>query len=216
MNTCVRKQILKISKCLWEKNLLAACDGNLSVRQDDSTVLITPSGKAKAYLSPEDLLEMSMSGHCSQGVASSEKVMHLSIYRNCPKATAVIHAHPPYAIAWSIAFPEDTHLPSECLPEVILACGGIPLVPYFTPGTPEAAKHLKSFLPEPRVMVLKNHGALTWGESLEEAHYGMERLEHSSQILYFAHNLAGKLSSLPQKEIEKLKALRKQIGQRIL
>jgi len=71
------------------------------------------------------------------------------------------------------------------------------------------------FLSECRVMILAKHGGLTWGESLQEAWLGMERLEHSSQMLYLANKLNG-LSHLPPDEIEVLKEMRKKIGPKTL
>ena len=117
--------------------------------------------------------------------------MHLAVYRSCPEARAVVHAHPPTAIAWSLARPGLDFLPSDALPEVILAAGSIPFVPYARPGTAAMGEVLAPFLPENRLMVLARHGALAWGGTLEEAHNGMERLEHACQILKAAGELGG-------------------------
>ena len=64
-------------------------------------------------------------------------------------------------------------------------------------------------------MILARHGALAWGESLNEAYNGMERLEHSAQILMYAFQLGG-LTSLPEKELEFLKETRRNLGERNL
>jgi L-fuculose-phosphate aldolase len=55
--------------------------------------------------------------------------MHLTVYQNCPEARAVVHAHPPHAIAWSIARPDLQYLPADSISELILAVGDIPFVP---------------------------------------------------------------------------------------
>src|SRR5581483_2454180 len=124
------------------------------------------------------------------------RLMHLEVYRSCPKAKAVVHAHPPTAIAWTIAHPEMKMLPSDCMSELILAVGDLPVVPYARPGTLNMGEVLRPYLPGSRVMILARHGALSWGEDLDEAYNGMERLEHTALILKSAWELGG-LTALP-------------------
>jgi len=195
--------------------MLAAADGNISCRVNDDRVLITPSGMAKAYMRSEEMALMRLDGHVLKGKPSSEKLMHLEVYRQCPQAKAVVHAHPPTAIAWSIAQPDLAFLPSHALSEVILSCGDIPFVPFARPGTQAMGDHLSNYLPQYRALILSRHGALTWGESLEEAWRGMERIEHSAEILWKAHTLGG-LTFLPDEEIAALKAIRQRIGNQLL
>lgn len=209
------EEIITIAQCLHQKNMLAAADGNISCRVDENTVLITPSGVAKAFMKPEDMALITLDNQILQGKASSEKLMHLEVYRQCPKAKAVVHAHPPTAIAWSIAKPNLEFLPAHALSEVILSCGDIPFVPYARPGTQAMGENLKHFLPQYRALILSRHGALAWGESLEEAWRGMERIEHSSEILWKAHTLGG-LTYLPDEEISALRIMRRHIGDRLL
>ena len=185
------------------------------MRTAPDTILITPQGRAKASLQPEDLVEMDAEGHAHLGSPSSEKLMHLTIYQQCPLAKAVIHAHPPIAVAWSLARPQLTELVANCLSELILAVGAIPIVPYARPGTAAMGAVLRPYLPHSRVMILAHHGALTWGESLEEAFMGMERLEHTARTLLYARLLGG-WQELPPEEIEFLRAKRQTLGERIL
>jgi L-fuculose-phosphate aldolase len=74
---------------------------------------------------------------------------------------------------------------------------------------------LKPFLPDSRIILLARHGALTWGEDLQEALNGMERLEHTATILLHATQLGG-LTFMPEDEISELRAMRKKIGEKIL
>ncbi len=207
--------ILETCHELNRKNYLAAADGNVSVRLSDKEILITPAGLSKARIRAEDLALISLENEVLQGKPSSERLMHLEIYRQCPQAKAVVHAHPPTAIAWTIARPELTELPAECMSELILAVGKVPVVPYARPGTLEMGTHLHPFLPSCRALLLARHGALCWGESLEEALGGMERIEHSALILKSAQELGG-LTSLPAKEVEALREMRKKLGDKIL
>jgi L-fuculose-phosphate aldolase len=75
--------------------------------------------------------------------------------------------------------------------------------------------HLLPFLPDYRAMILSRHGALTWGEDLQEAYNGMERLEHAAQVLALAQQLGG-LTSLPEEEVRHLRAVRKKMGKKTL
>jgi L-fuculose-phosphate aldolase len=75
------------------------------------------------------------------------------------------------------------------------------------------AANLLPFLPQHRLMILSRHGGLSWGESLDEAVGGMERLEHSSEILWLAQSM-GELTGLPPAEVARLREMRSQIGPR--
>lgn len=209
------EQIVHICERLHRRNMLAAADGNISVRLSENEILITPSGIAKAFMKPEQMAVINLKGDILSGKPSTERLMHLEIFKRCPQAQAVVHAHPPTAIAWSIAEPTLKKLPSNCLSEVILATGDIPFVPYARPGTEQMAEVLVPFLPKHRALILSCHGAVTWGEDLEEAYRGMERIEHSAQILAEAKKLGG-LNPLPEEEIKYLYDLRKKIGDVLL
>lgn len=211
----IREQMVASCRRLYERNCLASADGNISVRLSDQRILITPSGVAKAFMSPEEMAVIDLEGRVLEGEPSGERLMHLAIYRHCPRAKSVVHAHPPHAIAWSVVEPKIEELPSDVLSEVILATGRIPIVPYARPTTAAMGDHLLPFLPHQRALILERHGAVTWGESLTEATNGLERIEHSAQILWIA-SCMGSLRKLPKTEVEALQQMRSQIGDRIL
>ncbi len=211
----IKKEIIQIARRLYKKNCLVGADGNISYRLSNNQILITSSGKPKAFLSEHDFSIITLDNKIIEGTPSSERLMHLTIYRHCPEAVCVVHAHPPTAIAWSIAFPEDKELPSSCLSEVILAMGNVPIIAYARPGTQEMGSYLIPYLPDNRAFILARHGALTWGESLNEASHGMERLEHTVGILKSAIELQ-KLTYLPDDEVIYLKQCKKQLGPKLL
>lgn len=208
------EQIIEVCKRLYNRNMLAAADGNISCRVEDG-ILITPSGKAKAFISKEDLCLVTPDNQVLYGNPSSERLMHLAVYQSCEQAKSVVHAHPPNAIAWTVAFPEMKELPNNCLSEIVLAAGHIPIVKYARPGTGDMGEVLEPYLPERKILMLSRHGGLAWGESLEEAAMGMERLEHSAEILYRAKTLKD-LSFIDDDEMLALFELRKKIGNKTL
>ena len=211
----IREEIIKTATMLHDKNMLAACDGNISYRYDDNTILITPSGKPKFLLVEEDIAVVDMNGKVIKGKPSSEMLMHLEVYKMRADARAVIHAHPPTAVAYSIAHPAAEEIPCKSFSELILAVGKLPIVPFQMPGSLEMGTALHPFVKNYKVMVLARHGALSFGEDLIEAYNGMERLEHSCEILLKAKSF-GAVTELDEQTIDELYAMRKKIGDKTL
>jgi L-fuculose-phosphate aldolase len=195
--------------------MLAACDGNISYRYNENTILITPSGKPKFLLDEEDIAVIDINGEVIEGEPSSEMLMHLEVYKARADAKAVIHAHPPTAIAYSIAHPDAEEIPGKSFSELILAVGKLPIVPFQMPGSPEMAAAIYPYIKDSKVMVLARHGALSYGEDLVEAYNGMERLEHSCEILLKAECF-GAVTELDEQTINELHAMRKKIGDKTL
>ena len=215
MSEALLSELCELCRRLHARNLLAAADGNVSVLLADGRIAITPSGLAKARVTPGELAYLALDGTVLQGRPSSESLMHLAVYRACPEARAVAHAHPPTAIAWSLAQPGLAFLPADALPEVILAAGRIPQVGYARPGTAAMGEQLLPYLPEHRLLILARHGALAWGEDLEETYNGLERLEHVCQILQAAQVFGG-AQPLPEAERLALRQARLRGGRRLL
>lgn len=211
----LKKEIIKICRILNSRGWLAAADGNISYRLNDKKILITPTGKNKAFITEKDFAVITLDNKIISGNPSGERLMHLEIYRKSPKAVAVVHAHPPTPIAWSIARPQLKELPTASLSEAILSVGSVPIAKYARPGTEDMGEVLQPLLPQSRAIILARHGVVCWGESLEEAYNGVERLEAIATILAKSVALGG-LSDLPPEELEYLHQLRKKLGDRIL
>lgn len=215
MSDPLLNDLLDACRRLHAGGLLAASDGNLSVRLPDGRIAMTPRGVPKARVKVEELAFLALDGTILAGHPSSERAMHLAIYNAVPEAQAVVHAHPPTAIAWTLARPGLRELPSDGLPEVILAAGRIPIVPMVLPGTEAMGTSLLPFLPAHRLLILARHGGLCWGEHLDEAVGGLERLEQVATILWKAETLGG-AQPLSAPELEELRALRAKLGPRII
>ncbi len=198
----LRAEIVRVCRRLWEAGLIAGPDGNVSVRLPDDRVLVTPSGISKVDVTPEQLAVLTLDGGQVAGPlrASSEVKMHLRVYRRRADVRAVVHAHPPTATAFAVAG-EDFMAP--VLPEVILQMGGVPLVPYATPGTDAVPDGLEPFLARHDAFLLANHGATTVGATLREAHQRMESLEHAARIIAAARAL-GRVNELTDQQARAL------------
>jgi L-fuculose-phosphate aldolase len=120
--------------------------------------------------------------------------MHLTILRARRDVDAVVHAHPPVATGFATA---GQSVNCDCVPEMLAAVGWVPLVPYGTPGTPELSERLLPVLGDHVALLLANHGAITLGRTLREAHYRMESLEQAARILLVSRLVGGPVALSP-------------------
>lgn len=201
-----KDEIVRYGKFLHQTGLVAATDGNLSVRLYDGTFLCTPTLMSKGMMTPEDLVVVDAHGHKVAGCrnVSSEIAMHLFIYRNRPDVGAVVHAHPPTATGFAAAgIPLDSALCSE----IVITLGTVPLANYETPGTPELAEALAPLVGEHDAILMANHGVVTYGEDLLSAYMNMETVEHYAKIALVTHML-GRQKPLSETHLSKLREIR--------
>jgi L-fuculose-phosphate aldolase len=208
--TILREQICEVGRRLYQRNLVAATDGNISIRLAGDRFLCTPSGVSKGYMTPDMLPICSAEGRLVSGACTvtSEIFTHLAAYRERPDINACVHAHPPKATALMLAGLDMT---AYILPEVVYAMGAIPTAPYATPGTPEGAEAVAPLVRHCDALLMDRHGALTLGTDVFEALYRMEKLEHAAECLVTAH-LLGKVRGLSPDEMRKLHAARSAYG----
>ncbi len=212
----LRDEIVLVGRLLYEKGLIVATDGNISARLDDNTILITPSGLGKGLMTPDQLITIDLDGRKvgpttpanENLIPSSETAMHLECFRQRPDVMAVVHAHPPHAIALSIV---DISLADCMLPEAIVFLGLTPTTPYATPSSEENAATIRSVITGHDALVLQRHGSLTVGSSPLNAFYRTETLEQIARITYMLNQLGGG-QPLPPHQVEKLVQTRRSLG----
>lgn len=205
-------QIVEVGRRLQERGFLAGSDGNLSVRLDGGRILITPAGKAKGRLSAADLVVVAPDGRKLEGSGNptTEMAMHLAVYRARPEVKACVHTHPPYATAFAVA---GVPLPDDILPEVVVFVGAVPLCEYAPPGTEAVPRSLMPYIETHHAFLLRNHGLLTIGKSLEEASNRHETVEHYAHILWLAKQL-GDWNRIPKEDFQRLCRIRQQFESR--
>ena len=102
----IKEQICDIGKRIYARGMVAANDGNISVRLNDHEFLCTPTGVSKGYMTPESICKINEKGElieaCGKYRPSSEMKMHMRVYEKRPDVNAVVHAHPPYATSFAI------------------------------------------------------------------------------------------------------------------
>lgn len=198
----LRAELVKYGRLLFEKGFCPATSGNLSVRLDAWRILITPTGVSKGGMKPEDMAVISPEGlhRFGRRNASSEKNLHLQIYRLRPDVHAVVHAHPPKATAFACAgIPLDQPIASE----FSMTLGIVPLAQYGTPGTPDVAAALADLVPRHTAILMGNHGVVAYGRDLCEAHGKMELVEHFAEIVQ-GTLLAGRQAQLSPADLRRL------------
>lgn len=177
-----KKKLCKIGEKMKEAGLVAACDGNISFRNPNGTIVITPSGLPKGELKPSQLLVMDISGKIikGEGKPSSETPLHLEIYKARPDVNAIIHAHPIVATAVTVA---GLTFPSTIVTEGAIVLGkSVPTVPYAAPGSDELGKVCAEYAKKVNVFLMERHGATALGKDLKEALYRMETLEAVAKV----------------------------------
>ena len=206
----LRNAICEIGKLAYSKGYIVGADGNLSARMGDGTVLITPAGAMKGFLSPQHLAHIDLQGRVLDGgpKCSTEVGIHLVAYRERPEMRAVLHCHPPHAVALTIA---GIDMQTPVIPEIIVTIGGIPTAPYGTPGTDELPDSIRSLVKCSDTLVMQNHGSVTLGTNLLDAFKKLDMLEHTAKILWLAHCL-GRVNALSPEAVRKLLGTRRELG----
>jgi len=206
----LRRDIVLVSRWMYDRQLVVAKDGNVSCRSGDGSFLMTPSGCCKGTVAEDDLVRVDMEGRVLSGSRkpTSEIVMHIAAYRARPDVSAIVHAHPITAVALSVA---GITMAQCVVPETVIVFGQIPTAPYATATTPAMATALEGIVETADAIVLDRHGSLTLGRDVFDAFYKLEMLEHAAKITHAAR-LVGEVRSLPPDEVQRLLEVRQKLG----
>ncbi len=197
----LRTAIAEACHQLYARGYVVATSGNVSTRIGDG-LLITSSAHRKDTLTAKDIVACSMDGvrRALSKHASSELAMHVAAYAARPDITAVIHAHPSYSVACSLA---GVSLAEPLLPELLVYTGPVATVPYATPGSPAQAEAVKPFLNDHDALILTRHGVLVLGSDLTDAMSRLEQLEYAARIIYLARAI-GPVRAMAPDEVAQL------------
>lgn len=208
----IKQHMIEIGKRIWQRGYVAANDGNITVRLNEDEILTTPTGVSKGFMTVDMIIKMNRDGEVLQSGSdyrpSSEAKMHMEVYRQRQDINAVVHAHPPYCTAFAVA---GVPLDQCVLPEAVISLGAVPIAPYATPSTMEIPESIAPHIQNTDVILLANHGALTFGADLFAAYYRMETLEHTAMIIHNAMQL-GNVNVIPKDQVSKLMQVREKLG----
>ncbi len=200
--TALSESIVEIGRRMYDKNLIAGTDGNISRRLADGSFLITPSGRAKGRLSPEDMVVIDEGGSVisGKGRPSSEFRLHTYIYSARSDINAIVHAHPIFCTAYASA---GKPLTASILPEIVLTVGDVPLAEYGTPSTSELPNSVEKLIENHDAILLRNHGVVVAALDIEDAFNKLEMVEHFAEILHAAEAIGG-AKPLSDEQIDRL------------
>jgi len=197
---------------MYQKNFVAANDGNISCKVDDDILWATPTGVSKGFMSEDMLVKMRTDGTVlsqAERGPSSEIKMHLRIYQENPEARGVCHAHPPISTSFAIA---GIGLDRAIYPEALVNLGTVPCVHYEAPGSQGIPDSIAPYARDYNALLLANHGAVAWGGSLMEAWYRLESVEHYAMVMMYTGNIIGKANVLSCEQVDELIEIRKKLG----
>lgn len=199
MKDDLRETALELAACarsLYDRGYSFGTAGNVSALAGE-VMLVSPTNSSLAELGEGSFSGMSLEGKHLEGPRPSKEAhLHLAIYAARPEAKAVIHLHSPYATALACLPLRESadHLPIYT-PYFAMRIPGLPVIPYFPPGHPDLAEHVKEAAMRSPVLLLKNHGSLAAGRTIREASSLAEELEQQARLYFLLRGLGEPLTA---------------------
>lgn len=176
-----RELIIKAGKKLVAQNLVQGTWGNISLRLDEEHMLLTPSGLDYTQLTIDDLIIMNINTmhYESPHKPSSEKDLHAVVYQQRKEINAVIHSHPTHCSTIA-CIKHELPIMHPQMQELIGK--SVRVSKYALPSTKKLAKNVSKALKGRNACIIANHGAIAFGNSLEEAFMVIDILEKSAKL----------------------------------
>jgi len=179
-----KSEIIEIGKLMYQKGYNVSIDGNISVRLSDSELLITATGTRLGFLTDDDIVVTDYDGNLLKGnrKATSEKILHLQIYKEREDVNAVIHAHAPYSVALSML---DIDIENDLYATV----APIPITKFAMPSSEESYLNMKPYIKDYNWGILRRHGVVAYENNLLGAFLRLEGMEHLAKMLIYAFSV---------------------------
>lgn len=191
-----RDQLVAIMNRIYHNGMTTLSGGNLSIKDDNGDIWITPSGIDKGKLTPKDIMCVRANGDViGPHRPSIEFPFHRKIYELRPDFQAIVHAHPPALVSFSIVRQvPDTRI----IPQANRICGPVGYAPYALPGSEKLGENIANTFAEGyNIIILENHGMAAGGASLLDAFHRLETLDFCARTLIRAKAL-GDVKTLPE------------------
>ncbi|MBS9461825.1 class II aldolase/adducin family protein [Flagellimonas sp. 389] len=179
-----RDQIIKIIDRIYKRGMTTTSGGNISIKDEDGNVWITPSAVDKGTLQPTDIVCVKTNGDIvGKHKPSSEFPFHKAIYDIRPDINSIIHAHPPALVSFSIVHKIPN---TNIIPQAKNVCGPIGYASYELPGSDKLGTVIaKEFEKGFKAVIMENHGIVLGGVNMDDAYERFETLEFCAcTILY--------------------------------
>lgn len=199
------EKIIEYGKRCGEKNYTPGYSGNISARHK-SGMLITTSGSSNGYLSKDDVVLTDFYGKSLEEgkKPSSEKFLHIEIYKKRPEINYIIHVHAPYLSSFASA---GKDLMAPIMAENVFYFGGIPLADYALPSTMQLVENTVKYFDKYDAVLMANHGFVVASKTIEDAYMKLELAESYAQVVLNTYMLGG-AKLLSEKEAEEILKLR--------
>ena len=209
-----RDEICRVGKSLFERGYVHATAGNISMRLEDGSFLITPTDACLGFLDPARLAQVDAQGrHVAGDRPSKTLALHSRVVQEAakydPATRCVLHTHSTHCVSLSLTDREEELLP-PVTPYFVMKVGHVPHVPYHRPGTPAAAEAVGRLIGRYgeaatpiRAVILNRLGPVVWHESPATAMAVLEELEETARLLCLAR---APLQPLEPAAIEELRA----------
>lgn len=193
-------QLVMLMERIYSYGMTTTSGGNLSILDDNGDIWITPGSVDKGSLTRNDIIQVKPDGTMI-GIhkPSSEFPVHERIYRSRPDIKAILHAHPPALVAFSIVrqIPE-----TRLIPNFAQICGSVSMAPYDVPGSQGLSKKIAAeFSKGHNVVMLENHGVFVGAEDLFRSFMAFETLEYCARLQIEAAKI-GKIRALSDRHVQ--------------
>lgn len=183
-----RDEIMRTMDRIYRYRMTTTSGGNLSIRDDNGDIWITPARVDKGTLTPKDIVCIRASGKVD-GLhpPSSESPFHRAIYAARPDIRAIVHAHPAALVAFSICRSKPN---PRLFQQAYRVCGKVGFAPYACPGSEALGANIADTFAEGcDSVVLENHGVVVGGDSMDDAFKRFETFEFLGKTLVKANQL---------------------------
>lgn len=207
----LKEQMCDMGRRLWQRAYVDGNGGNIAIRVGEDIALCTPTLVSKGFMKPEDMSLVDFEGNqlCGTKKRTSEILMHLQMMKRQPRALATVHCHPPYATGFAVAGVE----PPTCMIPEYEVFASTATAPYRTPGTPEMGKLVADLVDKHNVILMANHGVVTWSHnSVEDAYFKMEILEAYCRTVLVAAQLGRPPKTMTTNQLQDLLKIKQNLG----
>lgn len=183
------EQIIRYGKLCGEKNFTPGYSGNISARYQEG-MLITTSGSSNGYLELNDIVYTDFSGNSLEEgkKPSSEKFLHIELYKRRPEFNFIIHVHAPYLSSFASS---GRDLMAPIMAENVFYFGGIPLAEYALPSTMELVENTAKYFDKYDAVLMANHGFIVGSKTIKDAYLKLELAESYAQVVLNTEILGG-------------------------
>lgn len=180
------EELVEICHRSYDRGLVSGTSGNISVKLPNGDVLITPTGVSLGEVTKDEIIKVDVDGKVLEGdyKPSKETGFHTGIYRKKPEVNAVAHLHPPYIIAFATekgSLPLVTVTSRANLKDIQT----VESFPAGSKGLAESVINSCVNSEETNVILMKEHGMISMGKSLNEAYFLADIVEDTAKVALY-------------------------------